>query len=326
MKQNKGIFAISLDFELYWGMRDVVTVEAYRSHLEGTPDAVDRMLDLFTTYHTHVTWATVGFLFARDVQDLISYYPKLLPQYTNREIDLYDYITQNPELENALHFAPKVIQKIAATPNQEVATHTFSHYYCLENGQNENTFAADLRAAQNIAQPFDIQLKSLVFPRNQYNEAYLNVIKESGITSYRGNEEGFFYDAANEEEKKTPIKRLLRLVDSYLNLSGYHTYDLASLAKKQPYNIPASRFLRSYSAKLAFLDGLKLKRIKEAMTHAAQKGELFHLWWHPHNFGTHTQENIAFLEEVLKHYLYLKKEYGFRSMTMDEISESFLHF
>jgi hypothetical protein len=57
------------------------------------------------------------------------------------------------------------------------------------------------------------------------------------------------------------------------------------------------------------------------MTHAAKKGEAFHLWWHPHNFGVNLQQNLRFLEAILKHYQVLHKTYGMRSLTMKQIAE-----
>jgi len=324
MNSENGIFTISLDFELYWGMRDVISVEGYSKHLEGTPKAVELMLELFDEYNIHVTWATMGFLFCKNVDDLKKHYPKKLPKYIDDEIDLYRY-AQTEDLKNEYHFAPKSIELIKSYPNQEIATHTFSHYYCLEEGQNEEDFYEDLKAFNSVAKSKGITASSLVFPRNQYNERYLEVIEKAGITSYRGNEKGWIYDAASEELKKTPTKRLLRMVDSYINISGHHTYKLKNIAKKEPYNIPASRFLRPYLPKLSFLDPLKSKRITDSMTYAAKNCELFHLWWHPHNFGIHTKENMEFLEKILQHYKKLEAEYSFKSLTMSEVSKKIIH-
>ncbi len=320
MDNKNGIFTISLDFELYWGMRDVISIEGYKAHLEKTPKAIEDMLELFKNYDIHTTWATVGFLFCKNIKEVKENYPDKLPKYKDDDINLYSYIEQNPKLENRYHFAPKSIDLIRTYPNQEIATHTFSHYYCLEDGQDEETFFEDLKIAKNIATKKGISLNSIVFPRNQYSKKYLLMVKNSGITSYRGNEKGWIYDAVSEDEKKTPTKRLLRLIDSYINISGYHTYKLKHIAKETPYNIPASRFLRPYCAKISFLESLRLNRIKKAMTYAACNGEIFHLWWHPHNFGIDTKENIAFLASILKHYKMLKREFGMRSLTMDEIS------
>ena len=67
-------------------------------------------------------------------------------------------------------------------------------------------------------------------------------------------------------------------------------------------------------------EGLKLKRIKKGMRHAAKKNEMFHLWWHPHNFGAQMDENFRNLEEIFKTYAALNKSYGFESITMTELT------
>ena len=54
------------------------------------------------------------------------------------------------------------------------------------------------------------------------------------------------------------------------------------------------------------------------MTNAAKKQSLFHLWWHPHNFGINQEENLYLLADILTHFKKLKKLYGMKSMTMNE--------
>jgi hypothetical protein len=55
------------------------------------------------------------------------------------------------------------------------------------------------------------------------------------------------------------------------------------------------------------------------MRFAAAKNQLFHLWWHPHNFGINLQQNLQFLERILQYYQQLNKKYGFRSSTMTQV-------
>ena len=56
------------------------------------------------------------------------------------------------------------------------------------------------------------------------------------------------------------------------------------------------------------------------MRSAAKKNEIFHIWWHPHNFGVDTEENLAFLSRVLEEYAELREQYGMKSMTMAELA------
>jgi hypothetical protein len=61
------------------------------------------------------------------------------------------------------------------------------------------------------------------------------------------------------------------------------------------------------------------------MTYAAKNGEVFHLWWHPHNFGVNKMENLDFLMKILKHYKYLNQKYEFQNVTMNELSNVLLN-
>jgi hypothetical protein len=57
------------------------------------------------------------------------------------------------------------------------------------------------------------------------------------------------------------------------------------------------------------------------MTYAAKNQLIYHLWWHPHNFGVDQSENFSMLEEILQHYSFLNEKYAYQSYSMSEISE-----
>ena len=62
MVAKPGVLVISLDFELFWGVRDNRSIEDYKENLLGGRLAIPQILDLFDSYNIHATWATVGFL------------------------------------------------------------------------------------------------------------------------------------------------------------------------------------------------------------------------------------------------------------------------
>lgn len=320
-KKQNGIFTISLDFELYWGMRDVISTVQYADNMRGVPDAIDELLKNFHKYDIHSTWAIVGFLYFSSIEELKNNMPEKKPKYKNEQLDLYRYIETHDSLEPAYHFAADVIGKIDNYKNQEIGTHTFSHYYCLENGQTKDEFYADIAYAIKIAKKkTGKNIKSLVFPRNQWNEEYLPILSSLGILCYRGNEKSWIYDAANEEKKTSLTRRIFRLLDSYYNFTGHNTYSLQELSSKQIFNIPASRFLRPASQQFNVLEKIRLRRIKKSMTYAAKNNQLFHLWWHPHNFGKDIESNMAFLEKILEHYKELSVNYNMQSLNMGEVA------
>ena len=131
------------------------------------------------------------------------------------------------------------------------------------------------------------------------------------------------YDTHNTKQLESPLHRIFRLLDAYINISGHNTYKPEMLldSENNIVNIRSSRFLRSYSKKLKFLESLKLNRIKNGMYHAAKYNEIYHLWWHPHNFGTNTEENFIALEEIFKTFDELNRSYDFESITMSDLAE-----
>jgi peptidoglycan/xylan/chitin deacetylase (PgdA/CDA1 family) len=316
-----GTLAISLDLELYWGMRDIVSVDNYRKNLQGVRQALPAILELFYKYQIHATWAAVGFLYYDDAEQLRNHVPSQLPSYDKLALDPYQYInTLAKESNQQLHFCPDLIELIKQYSGQEIATHTFSHYYCLETGQTQEQFEADLLAAIAIAEKANVRTTSIIFPRNQYNQDYLDTIVECGINCYRGNETNFL-NSDGKGKGDRPDQRILRLLDSYLNLTGQNCYSWSDLRSSYPINIPSSRFLRPYSPKVKFLDGLRLRRITSGLEYAAHRGLVYHLWWHPHNFGVNLAENLNFLEKVLQSYQKLNTQGKMQSLTMNEIAQ-----
>lgn len=319
---NHGYFIVSLDFELHWGTFDAFTLEAYRENLENVPLVINRILKLAEKYHVNLTFATVGMLFFSNKADLLSGLPKIKPDYTNKKLNAFQLLPILGESEelDPIHFAKSSIETIKKYPNHEIASHTFSHYYCKELGQDTNSFVSDLAAFKILSHQEDINLKSIVFPKNQINDEYLLKCQEHGYNSYRGSENNFIYESKPEGETSKWI-RALRFLDAYINLTGHHVYKSEKLEKPGIINIPSSRFLRPYNSKLSWLERYKIKRIKRSLNKAAKTNAIFHLWWHPHNFGSDMDRNFDNLETIFKEYSRLNKEYDFQSLTMDEMSK-----
>ncbi|MBI3139775.1 MAG: polysaccharide deacetylase family protein [Sphingobacteriales bacterium] len=324
---DTGKLVISLDFELFWGVRDKRTIESYGTNILGVRQVIPALLSAFDKYQVAGTFSTVGFLFARNKEELLAACPAVQPQYANPELSPYHSFSQlgQDEQDDPWHFGYSLLEQVRVNGRHEIGTHTFCHYYCLEPGQTAQAFKEDLRAAKKMAAAKGINVRSLVFPRNQFNEEYLSVCREAGIDSYRGNPESWLYKGRNKNEESL-FRRALRILDAYINISGYHCHDHSHVLRGPLVNVAASRFLRPYSRKLAALEPLRLRRIKKAMLHAARHKKLFHLWWHPHNFGVNLEQNMAFLEKILQYYRQLQRDYGFSSATMsgltDELKQS----
>ena len=312
-----GNLIVSLDFELFWGMLDCCALEDYQENVLGGRKAIPQLLKLFEKYGIHATWATVGFLFAEDKAHLRRFFPlEQLPTYTREDVSPYPWFERigNDEKDAPCFFAPSLVKLVAQTPGQEIGSHTFSHFYCREKGQSAAQFSADMAAAKAIAEETGYALTSVILPRNQCEEDYTQVLREHGFAAYRDEENDWIHNKI----KFRPLLRLLRLADVYLPLTGQGGY----IPRKENgiWNLVGSRMYKPILKPLAFLEPLKLRRIKKQMLHAARKGLTFHLWWHPHNIGVRTEAHMKQLEEIFAYYQYLNQTYGMRSYNMAEMA------
>ena len=313
----KGNLIVSLDFELFWGMQDVIKFEDYKNNILGGRKAIPELLKLFQKYDIHATWAVVGFMFANDFEHLKKYFPskEKMPSYDNMSLSTYrcfDKIGKN-EKEEPCFYARSLIDLIDKTPGQEIGSHTFSHYYCRESGQTVEQFEADMCAAKRIANDEGFDLTSVVLPRNQCEAEYINVLSKLGFTAYRDEEN----DWIHEKIKIRPVMRFLRLLDVYFPLTGKGGY--IPNKENDIWNITGSRMYKAYFKPLKIMEFLKIRRIKKQMHNAAKNGLTFHLWWHPHNIGAYSQIHFEQLEKIFRYYEKLKDKYAMQSMNMREL-------
>lgn len=303
-------FVISIDFELHWGVFDTLQND-YDANILGGRDAIKKILDLFKEYDIHATWAVVGFLFNESIDDYYTYKPTKIPSYKDESLNSYKIQIGKNEDEDKLHYANSLIKLIKSYPNQEIASHSYSHYYTQAEGQTIDEFEEDVKSAVKVAcDKFDIELKSFVFPQNEVNIDYLKILKKYDFCSYRGNPCHWIYQNGHHIGI---FGRTIRFLDSYFNVTGNH---ISSIKEELLLNIEGNRLLKPY--KTFFLNKLMLKRIKSEMKEAAKNNKNYHLWWHPHNFGLDTQKNIDNLEIILMYFKTLKQKYNIQSKCMDE--------
>lgn len=317
---KNGIFTISLDFELLWGIFDKVGTSYRSAYFANTRSTIPRMLDLFAENQIEVTWATVGMLFAENEEEWSSYSPEFLPTYRTRELSAYAWVRSHG-LRPEVHFAPELIRQIIQTPGQELASHTFAHYYTLMRGQSPEQFRQDLQATQRIAtDKFGLSLRSLVFPRNHINELYLPICLGEGFESVRGNPRNWFWQ---ETQHESFGKKLFRSADCFFQVGHRSSYSLGSIKRyaDEPWIIPASRILRPRGGGMGLMDRTRLRRIMAEMERAATQNEVYHLWWHPHNFGTYPQESMRELAQLIAHFKALNESYGFASLNMESVTQ-----
>ena len=307
-------FVISLDFELIWGVREKHTIESYGKQVLGVHTALPKMLDLFYKYDIKATIAPVGFLYLQNKQELLKHIPQIIPTYNDPNVSPYNgYIDSLTQEDNdRYHFAPHLIENIKNRPNHEICTHTLSHYNALCAGQTVEAFRADLSEAIAIAKEKDISISSIIFPRNQCNREYLQVCKELNITVFRS-------------EDLLIRNGIINNLDRYLPLSRHQFFAIDQIMENGMANVRGGEHYRPNISKgkisEKILAYLRANRVKNSMSYAAKHSLVYHIWYHPHEFGTYQDEKLHLLEKLLKHYQQLHEKYGFESITMKNLAK-----
>jgi peptidoglycan/xylan/chitin deacetylase (PgdA/CDA1 family) len=320
----ESVFCISLDFELHWGsVQSNKLDERYKRIYINTRKLIPELLSIFSEYGIRVTWATVGMLFNRDETEWEKARPNKKPGYLNKSVSTYQWVKENGfnDCNSIYHFAPDLIKLISTYDGMEIGTHTYSHFFCQQMGQTGDEFKLDLEKAVEKASDFEINLNSLVFPRNEFNKEYLQICQNLDIRSVRSNPDAWFWDLTGGD---SIYKRIVRIMDAYWCIDNSNITQLSNLKnqKSMPLLIPASRFLRPWS-KIDILNRLRMKRILNEMTKAAKNKCLYHLWWHPENFGENPKKSLQDLRIILKHFAYLKNQYNMTSLNMEDIHNVF---
>ena len=306
-------FIISLDFELKWGVLEFD--EKYEKNLLNARQVIPKILNLFKEYKIKATWATVGLLFNSTKEEYYKFKPLFEPTYKVDALNPYKENIGESEEFDKIHYGASLIKMIYECPGQEIGSHTYSHYNCKDNFQTQNEFESDIKSAIEVAsEKFNMNMASFVFPKNEINEGYLDIIKKYNFTHYRGNPDNFIYSKGHNS--KNILFRMIRLLDSYFNITGHQVSSVVN--NHFLVNVVGNRMFRPYN-RYKLLNKLMLNRIKNEMIYAAKNNKNYHLWWHPHNFGSNTDENLKNLEDVLKKYRYLQEKYEMGSVCMSEI-------
>jgi len=283
---------ISLDVELRWGLRDHLRddIDAYRENLEGSRQAIPALLKMFDDYGIRATWACVGALGCSGWQEYFQRAPQMSSSIDAQFHVDHDYSNLDPD--GHLHFAPDLLKQISESHGQRLGTHSFSHVPLIDSGANADFVKNDMQAVCNLwSERFGGAPQSLVFPKNQV--AFLDVIRTTPIRIWRGPERS----SIPAIQRHLDISLLGRAIRIGAGLNPYLNHSTGLDQDATPTMTRASLFLRTnLPSPLWKLHFSRVKREIEQLGH----GEIFHLWWHPHNLGKHITLRLARVEKVLE--------------------------
>ncbi|MCH2231587.1 MAG: polysaccharide deacetylase family protein, partial [Crocinitomicaceae bacterium] len=216
MSLSNGIFCISLDFEKFWGLHDVADPDEVSVNLMKVSDIIKRKLEIFENKGIHATWATVGLLLDENPIKTYSYKGKI--NYEIAEYSPYPLAEKYKKVEPSILSGVDEVKQILNTEHQELASHSFSHLYAIEKGIDRPAFIEDIDDMIYALSKFNSQATSIVFPRNQVNEEWLELLNSAGYKAFRGNQQNSLW--SNESySKESLVKRGRRWSDAYFGKS-----------------------------------------------------------------------------------------------------------
>ncbi|CAM4356130.1 polysaccharide deacetylase family protein [Palleronia rufa] len=315
-----GGFVLSLDLELMWGHAGDPRAHEKMAVVLAGRMAVPPLLDLLAKHEAHATWAAVGLLFHETRESLFDALPVFRPSYGDPSLASYTNLCDvgPDEASDPFHFGMALLELIRQTPGQEIASHTFSQYYCLEAPFDHIAFDADLAAAVKSAAALGLAMRTLVFPRNQICREAVEICVRHGFDIVRG-QGGGWYDRPASRGGDMAVKRAARLARSFFAFDGTGPERIGRYGPAT--NVPASRMLLPVGQAVGPMIMRQARTIVADMRRAAEKGEIYHLWFHPNAFGTETEANLAILDILLAEAGRLGAEYGWPSLNMAEAAD-----
>lgn len=290
---EQGAVVISLDTELGWGYHGFDGGD----HLSTTGDRERRnvhgLLDLFERYDAPVTWAVVGHLFLDECDGAHTDLPT--PSYNAVEGDWYDDDPGTSRSDSPLRYGRDLVESIIASPiDHEIATHTFSHILCDRPECSQEVLRTELSRCRKLAAELDIELSTLVFPRNEV--ALLETVEAADITVYRD------FNASQKRRLDTRHGKLLSCTSFYLHRSAPVAHP--ERVSDGLWRFPSSMDLTyspdplSLGLDKALPTHPRIKRGQRTIDHAKRIGGYAHFNAHPHNFD---EELFAHLEAILQY-------------------------
>lgn len=307
---TKGAFVVSLDTELGWGCFDTVGVDHYEEAYRNTRSVIDGLCRLFDTYDAPVTWALVMHMLA----DCSGLHDEEEPNFDWID-SWYERAPCSSDVEKDLWYAPDVLERIrAADVDHELAVHGYSHVILGAPGCTRTAATAEIRRATAIADEFDVEAETFIFPRNRIG--HLDVLGEFGFRFYRGLDARWYERALPRQ-----LRRLYRFGDEFTKRTPP---TVTPRTRSGMIELPGSQILRPNDGYWTYTPpGSQVERAKKGLDRAVERGEIFHLWFHPFNFGSDPEAHLDVFERILAYAAELRRTDGLEIKSINDACRDF---
>ena len=293
---SRGIFTISLDFELIWGTLDKPKHRHFRRLCAiEREEVVDRLLALLGQYGVSASWCTVGQLFLRDEHDAGARMPA----------------GGDPRI----FFGRDLIEKIrdCAVP-QEIGSHSFTHRIFNDPRCTRAVADQELSECVRVAEEMGLRMTSFVFPRNRI--AHVDLLAKHGFTAYRGQDPHWYERTA----KRRWYHRAGHLLDIFCATSP--GVALPVWHEEGIWEIPGSMlFTPSHGIRRVVPARARVRRAVRGLHAAADSKKIFHLWFHPTDLVVRKDAMLEAFRRILEVASELRERGRIEILPMSGVAE-----
>jgi peptidoglycan/xylan/chitin deacetylase (PgdA/CDA1 family) len=310
---ERGVFTLSLDFELIWGTLEDFGPKAFEAAVERERDeVVDRLLEMLAEFEIPATWCVLGHLFLDSCSATNGVkHPEIVPPDGSSSDRWFAHDPATNEQQDPIYYGRSLIDRILACPvTQEIGGHSFSHVLFGDPACSRETAASELAESSRLAADLGFELRSFAFPQNSVG--HLDLLREFGYTSYRGPEPVWYERSGRGSLRRAghlwdvltartpPVSEPVEELPGLWNLAGSMMYFPMHGRRR---HIPLSR---------------RVRRAVKGLDRAARERRVFHLWLHPTNLADETETMFSGLRAIFDHAARLRDD---RSLTFAAMGE-----
>jgi peptidoglycan/xylan/chitin deacetylase (PgdA/CDA1 family) len=312
----RGVFTLSLDFELIWGTLDLFGPDRFRRACEFERTVViDTLLGLLREHEVSATWCVLGHLFLGSCrrEGGIAHPDIVRPRHSRGRQDWFHHDPCRDEAAEPIFYGRSLLERIRACPvPQEIGSHGFSHVILGDPGCSPESAESELAACVRAAGEMGIVPRSFAFPRNRVG--HLDLLPRHGFRCYRG--PGRWY-----ERSATPgaLERLAHLTDVLAAVRP--PVVLPERAAQGLWNIPGSMiYFPMHGLRRYIPVSLRVRRARRGLAAAVEQRKVFHLWFHPTNLADEPERMFAGLREILGEVSRLHRTGQLEVLTMGQLA------
>lgn len=311
----RGIFTLSVDFELAWGTLDKPGWQRYDRLCRLERERVlGPLLDLLARYQIRACWCVVGHLFLDRCRAHSGVgHPEIArPPGNSLENLRFQRDPRGSVLTHPNYYAPDWIDAIrsCSTP-QEIGCHSFSH--AIFTRCSARTADSELSASRAVAARRSLELTSFVFPRNRV--AHLDLLARHGFEVFRGPDLCWHERAP----RRGWIHRLGHLADIAIMKTPPTVMPVRH--PEGIWEIPGSMlYTPSHGPRVAVPVAMRVRRARKGLEAARRDGRIFHLWLHPTDLAIRSRAMLAGLQRILEMAAAMRARGEIEILSMSDIA------